>query len=92
MQSYYSIIGHVPYAIYSIAATYLSYNWRFVSFKSLLSISPVSLPPFLLATTCLFSVSQFLFHFVLFFRFHIYVKSYDIGLPDLFQSDLFHLA
>ena len=65
MQSYYRIIDHIPYAAYYIAMTYLSDNWRFVSFNPFHQLH-LSLPPFLLATACLFSVSLFLFHFVCF--------------------------
>ena len=67
MQSYYSIIGHIPYAIYYIPMAYLSYNWNIY----LLIPSPVSPTPHHpspLAATCLFSVSMslFLLHFICF--------------------------
>ena len=74
--------------------TYLFCNWDFVSlnFPHLFHSSPLPLPP---ATTCLFSKSMTLFLFcyvcsiVLYFRFHVQMKSYSICFS---LSDFFYLA
>lgn len=88
----HNITEYILYAAPFISMTYLFYNGKFVS------ITPFH--PFCSSSTslsfgnhifCIYGSELVLFvsSFVLFLRFHIWVKSYDIYL---FQSDLFHLA
>ena len=43
-QSYYSIIGHIPYAVYYIPVAYLFYNGTFVPLNPLYLILPIPHP------------------------------------------------
>ena len=82
IQSYYSIVDHILYAVHYIPVTF--YNCKFGLLNHLLHVSPILPSTSTLATTSLFSVTISLFLFYtcsfVFFRFHIQEKSCGICL------------